>query len=247
MLSLNLERFLIHPILMKKYIFILLLIIPILLFSQKNKKENLMNDFYIIKNDSLTIPLDEIIVFKKRKFNNSKERKYYYWYYKKVHAAYPFATLASDKMLEINKELDSIKSKRKRKKYIKEIQKFMEGEFTNQLKKLTRTEGRILIKLIHRQTGETMYEMIKEYRNGWKAFWYNSTANLFKLSLKTEYHPESEALDFIVEDILQRSFANNTLKEQKAELPIDYFNLMSTTWKDINIYTEINDYIEEHR
>jgi len=170
---------------MKKNLFILLLIIPFILFSQKNKKENLMNDLYIIKNDSLTIPLDEILVFKNRKFKSKTERKYYYWYYKKVHNAYPYATLASDKMIEINKELEGVKSKRKRKKHIKKIQKYMEGEFTDQLKKLTRTEGRILIKLVNRQTDETMYELIKEYRSGWKAFWYNSTANLFKLSLKT--------------------------------------------------------------
>lgn len=231
---------------MKKYLIILFLIFPLVLFSQKIGKIKLKNDFYIIENDSLTIPLDEIIVFKKRKFGNSKERKYYYWYYKKVHNAYPFATLASDKMTEINKELEGIKSKRRRRKHIKKIQKFMEGEFTDQLKKLTRTEGRILIKLIHRQTGETMYEMIKEYRSGWKAFWYNSSANLFKLSLKSEYHPENEALDFIVEDILQRSFANNTLKEQKTELPIDYFSLMSK-WKNIDIYEEIDAYIEKYR
>ncbi len=231
---------------MKKYLFILFLIFPLVLFSQKIGKIKLKDDFYIIENDSLTIPLDEIIVFKKRKFGDSKERKYYYWYYKKVHNAYPFATLASDKMTEINKDLEGIKSKRKRRKHIKKIQKFMEGEFTDQLKKLTRTEGRILIKLIHRQTGETMYEMIKEYRSGWKAFWYNSSANLFKLSLKSEYHPENEALDFIVEDILQRSFANNTLKEQKTELTIDYFSLMSK-WKNIDIYTEIDAYIKKYR
>lgn len=246
MLFLNLERLLIYSILMKKNLFILLLIIPFILFSQKNKKENLMNDLYIIKNDSLTIPLDEILVFKSRKFKSTTERKYYYWYYKKVHNAYPYATLASDKMIEINKELEGVKSKRKRKKQIKKIQKYMEGEFTEQLKKLTRTEGRILIKLVNRQTGETMYELIKEYRSGWKAFWYNSTANLFKLSLKTEYHPESEALDFIIEDILQRSFANGSLENQEAKLPIDYFDLIST-WKNIEVQKEINTYIEKYK
>ena len=93
----------------------------------------------------------------------------------------------------------------------------MEGEFSEQLKKLTRTEGRILIKLVHRQTGETMYELIKEYRSGWKAFWYNSTANMFRLSLKKEYNPGEDGLDFIVEDILQRSFNNGTLHRTRSE------------------------------
>ncbi len=231
---------------MKKLFFFLLLILPITLFSQKKTKDNRDEDLYLIKNDSLTIPLDEIIIFKNRKFKSKTERKYYYWYYRKVQKAYPFATLASEKLTEINKDLENIKNKRKRKKHIKKIQKYMEGEFTDELKKLTRTEGRILIKLIHRQTGKTMFELIQEYRSKWKAFWYNSTAFFFKLSLKNEYHPESEPLDFIVEDILQRSFANGSLVKQDSKLPLDYFQLM-IDWKNIDIEKEIDTYIEKNK
>ena len=153
--------------------------------------------------------------------------------------------MASDTLMHINEELAGIKSNRKRKKKIKSIQEYMEGEFSEQLKKLTRTEGRILIKLIHRQTGETMFELIKEYRSGWKAFWYNSTANMFRLSLKKEYNPSEEGLDFIVEDILQRSFINGTLEKQEAKLDIDYFQLLSQ-YHDINIEKEITDYIDKY-
>ena len=200
---------------MKKSLVILLFIFPFILFSQNDKKKQSLEDFYIIRNDSLTIPLDEVVIFDKRHFNSKKEKRYYYWYYKKVHKAYPFARIASDTLVEINEQLEGIKSKRKRKRKIKKIQEYMEGEFSDQLKKLTKTEGRILIKLVHRQTGETMYELIKEYRSGWKAFWYNSTANMFRLSLKKEYNPSEEALDFIVEDILQRSFKNGTLEKRE--------------------------------
>ena len=230
---------------MKKSFAIFLFILPFLLFSQNPKKKQALDEFYIIKNDSLTIPLDEVVVFDKRNFNSKKERRYYYWYYKKAHKAYPFARIASDTLVEINKQLEGIKSKRKRKKKIKNIQEYMEGEFSDQLKKLTKTEGRILIKLIHRQTGETMYELIKEYRSGWKAFWYNSTANMFRLSLKKEYKPSEEALDFIVEDILQRSFINGTLERQEPKLDIDYFQLLSQ-YHDINIENEITDYIDKY-
>lgn len=230
---------------MKKSFSILLLIFPILLFSQNPKDKQALDEFYIIKNDSLTIPLDEVLVLDKRDFNSKKERRYYYWYYKKVQRAYPFAKMASDTLMHINKELAGIKSNRKRKKKIKSIQEYMEGEFSDQLKKLTRTEGRILIKLIHRQTGETMFELIKEYRSGWKAFWYNSTANMFRLSLKKEYIPSEEGLDFIVEDILQRSFINGTLEKQEPKLDIDYFQLLSQ-YKDIDIEQEITDYIDKY-
>ena len=85
---------------MKKILVFLLLILPLLLFSQNPKnKEGIIDEFYIIKNDSLTIPLDEVIVFDKRDFNSKKERRYYYWYYKKVHKAYPFAKIASDTLV----------------------------------------------------------------------------------------------------------------------------------------------------
>lgn len=215
------------------------------MFSQKPKKENKQDEFYVIKNDSLTIPLDEIYVLNRLKFNSKNERRYYYWYYKKVQRAYPFARIAADTLLVINEELEGIKSKRKRKKKIKEIQEFMEGEFSDQLKKLTKTEGRILIKLVHRQTGQTMYDLIKEYRSGWKAFWYNSTATMFRLSLKDEYQPDNEGLDFIVEDILQRSFINGSLDMQESKLDFDYFELMSQ-WNDIDIEKLITDYINKY-
>ncbi len=230
---------------MKKKLTIFLLLLPLALFSQKKEKADKRDDFYIIRNDSLTIPLYEVVVIDKRSFDSDKARRYYFWYYKKVHRAYPFATLASEKLTEINKDLEGIKSKRKRRKHIKRIQKYMEGEFTDQLKKLTRTEGRILIKLVHRQTGETMYELIKEYRSGWQAFWYNSTANMFRLSLKKEYQPEEFALDFIVEDILQRSFINGTLEEQDPKLDIDYFELLEQ-WKDIDVQEVIAAYIDKY-
>ena len=230
---------------MKKSLVILLFIFPVILFSQNDKKKQSLEDFYIIRNDSLTIPLDEVVIFDKRHFNSNKEKRYYYWYFKKVHKAYPFARIASDTLVEINEQLEGIKSKRKRKRKIKNIQEYMEGEFSDQLKKLTKTEGRILIKLVHRQTGETMYELIKEYRSGWKAFWYNSTANMFRLSLKKEYNPSEEGLDFIVEDILQRSFINGTLEKQEAKLDIDYFQLLSQ-YHDINIEKEITDYIDKY-
>ena len=230
---------------MKKSFALILLVFPLLLFSQNPKNKQSLDEFYIIKNDSLTIPLDEVLVLDKRDFKSKKARRYYYWYYKKVHKAYPFAKMASDTLLHINMELAGIKSKRKRKKKIKNIQEYMEGEFSDQLKKLTKTEGRILIKLIHRQTGETMYELIKEYRSGWKAFWYNSTANMFRLSLKKEYKPGEEGLDFIVEDILQRSFINGSLIKQEPKLEIDYFELL-TQYHDIDVEKEITDYIDKY-
>ncbi len=231
---------------MKKVAILLLFILPFFAFSQKKGKKRVKDDLFIIKNDSLTIPLDEVIVFDKKHFDSSKEKKYFYWYYKKVHNAYPYAKMASEILVKLNDSIAGIKSKRKKKKMIKKMQKYLEGEFTDELKKMTRTEGRILIKLIHRQTGETLYNLIKDYRSGFKAFWYNTSAKLFKLNLKNEYHPESIPLDFLVEDILQRSFADATLEYQKAKYPIDYFKLKEQ-WKDLKTVDVIDGYIQKYK
>lgn len=231
---------------MRNTVLLLFFLFSLIGYSQEMKTDTIINDMLIIRNDSMTMALDEIVLFKNRHFESTSEKKYYYWYYKKVQKAYPFAKMAAERLTKINEDLEKINSNRKRKKHIKKIQKFMEGEFADQLKTLTRTEGRILIKLVDRQTGETMFDLIKEYRSSWNAFWYNSTASFFKLSLKSEYHPESEALDFIVEDILQRSFSNGSLERQEPKLPIDYFSLLEQ-WKNIDIKKEIDAYIEKYK
>jgi len=208
--------------------------------GQKTAIDTTFNESIFVEADSITFSLEEVLVFKKLKFKSMKDRRYYYWYYKKVHKAYPYAKLAAERLVSLNDQLAKLRSKSKRKKHTKKIQKFLEGEFTDKLKKMTRTEGKILIKLLHRQTGLTAFHLVKEYRSGWKAFWYNSTAKVFSLNLKSEYKPETEAIDYLVEDILQRSFANGRLESQKARLSIDYFKA-ATKFKDIDIVTVINN------
>ena len=188
--------------------------------------------YIVFKGDTLLIELSEVQLLKKLKFKTSYDRRYYYWFRKKTLKAYPYAKLAAERLTTLNKRLSNIKSKRKKKRYTKRIQKYLEGEFTDQLKKLTRTEGRILIKLIHRQTGDTAFHLVKELRSGCKAFWYNTTANLFKLSLKDEYNPVINKEDYMIEDILQRAFVSGLLEEQKSKLNFNYLEL-SKKWIDV--------------
>ena len=186
-----------------------------------------MKDYVFVKpGDSITITLNEISLLPKQKFKSKEDIRYYLWFRRKVFKAYPYAKLASTKLDSLTTRLLRIRSKRKQKKYTKQIQKYIEGEFSDQIKKMTRTEGRILIKLIHRQTGETAYDNIKELRSGWKAFWYNSTANLFKLSLKDEYDPENINEDFLIEDILQRAYRDGLLQAQKTKLTFDFSDII---------------------
>jgi hypothetical protein len=219
----------------KRSIIISALLTSTLLIAQVEKEKDsipLSERYIVFEGDTLLIELDEILLLKKLKFKTDYDRRYYYWFRKKTIKAYPYAKLAADRLDVLNERLANIKSKRKKRQYTKRVQKYLEEELTSQLKKLTRTEGRILIKLIHRQTGETAFELVKGLRSGWKAFWYNTTANLFKLSLKEKYDPVNIKEDYLIEDILQRAFVNGILKEQKAKLEFNYIELGSK-WIDV--------------
>lgn len=212
------------------------LLLPIFSSAQQIKQKidtssidtNQYVQYYIIEGDTIpheAIDLDEVIIFGKLKFKDNLARRKYLILRRKTRKVYPYAKLAADRLTTLNERLENIKSKKARKKYVKLLQKYMEEEFTAELKKMTRTEGQILVKLVHRQTGKTMFSLIKEYRSGWKAFWYNNAAKIFSISLKEIYDPINIEEDYWIEDILQRSFQANILEEQKTALDFSYYKL----------------------
>lgn len=187
----------------------------------------------IISGDSVfrsSIDLQEAFVFGKLKFTSYNDKLRYYILRRKTHKVYPYAKLAAERLVELNDSLKGIKKSRKRKKYTRKVQKYIEGEFSEELKKLTRTEGQILVKLIYRQTGTTSFGLVKELRNGWRAFWYNTTAKMFKISIKEEFYPDIIEEDYLIEDILQRAFSAGKLERQESVLDYNYADL-SNKWK----------------
>lgn len=194
--------------------------------------DSVQEKLIIVEGDSIarsSIELEEVYLFGRLKFESYEDKLHYYVLRRKTIKVYPYAKMASDRLLTLNERLGSIKSKGKRKKYTKTVQRYIEEEFSAELKKLTRTEGQILVKLIYRQTGETAFDLVKELRSGWRAFWYQNTAKLFKISIKEEYHPETIHEDYLIEDILQRAFASGKLERQESVLDYDYASL-SNKW-----------------
>ena len=176
-----------------------------------------------------TVHLEEIVIYKGK--IDVEARKQYELLRRRVYVTYPFAKLASDKLTMLNKGMSSLKTEKEKKKYFKIIEDYMSNEFEARLKKLSRKQGQILIKLINRQTGVTTYDLVKKLKSGWNAFWSNSTAKMFDLNLKTQYLPYQENEDFLIETILVRAFESGKLIEQKPVKPIDYENL-SNYWID---------------
>ena len=214
---------------MKKFLFVFLLF-PALNMAQKApiEKDTIAEKYLIIEGDttlSKTIKLNEVLVMPRLVFKNRDERIDYLILRRKTLKVYPYAKMAAERLVELNKELEQFEKKRKKKRHAKKVQKFIEKEFSAELKKLTKTEGQILVKLIHRQTGKTAFQLVKELRNGWRAFWYNNTASLFNIKLKREFVPITVKEDFYIEDILLRAFQSGRLERQDPAFEIDYYDL----------------------
>lgn len=189
---------------MKKYALILIFC----LFYNFLKSQENADTYYKIEGDSIFsshINLNEVTVYRPIKLETNEDLVMYYTLKRKTLKVYPYAIMASERLTKLNSRLTKIKSKRKKKKYTRMLEKFLQDELTAELKRLTRTEGQILVKLIHRETGITAYNLVKELRNGFRAFTYNSIAKIFDISLKREYDPQNIKEDIFIEDILRRN------------------------------------------
>ena len=212
---------------MSRVVFFLFFLSSTIALSQAVESDSLV-DYIKIKGDSIvrsSINLDKVILLPKKGFKDSNEIKKYLILKRKTLKVYSYAILASNRLTTLNERLVNIKRRRDRKNYTKKIQKFIKNEFYDELRKFTQTEGQILIKLIHRQTGTSAYKLIKEIRNGWSAFWYNNTARIFNMSLKKEFDPYAVEEDYFIEDIIQRALRDKKLEYQKPNTTYDLFEL----------------------
>jgi hypothetical protein len=124
---------------------------------------------------------------------------------------YPYAMEALAVMAETDSTLASMEKKRKQNRYLRREHKELKGEYKDMLKDFTVEEGRTLVKIIERETGEPLYDIVKRYKNGLTATYFEKMANMYGYSLKDGYDPEKEKFIEIVVQALEA-----------AEEPIEY-------------------------
>lgn len=150
-----------------------------------------------------TIPyamLPTVTCYVPRVFKNKHEAAKWERLKYNVKKVYPYAILAAAKLKEYDQLLSKIPNENDRKKYMKLAEDQLKKEFGDQLKNLTITQGRILIKLIDRQTGKTSYDIVKDLRGTFSAFMWQSVAVMFSSSLKDDYDGKGE--DKAIEDAI---------------------------------------------
>ena len=163
--------------------------------------------YYKFEGDSITkkeFELSEVTVYNEINFKDSDERIKYLILRRKTLKVYPYAALAAERLSKLNNRLASLNKRYKKKRYTRIVEKYIQDEFTEELKKLTRSEGQILVKLVYRETGKTTYQLLKELRNGFRAFSYNLVARAFDISLKEKFDPKNIREDYFIEDILRK-------------------------------------------
>ena len=178
-----------------------------------------------------SIELKEIVVSKERVSSIDEERKKLLILKRRVYKTYPYAKLTAEKLIQINETMAKLKTNKEKKKYFKLVENYLQEEFEPKLKKMSRKDGQILVKLIYRQTGETTFNLIKDYKSGWKAFWSNNTAKLFDINIKEEYKPYDRLEDFHIESILVTAFRQGHLINQPSVKTIDLTKL-ANTWRE---------------
>lgn len=149
--------------------------------------------------------LPEVTITGLPDLSNYDDRRDYYVLRKKVLKVWPYAKEAAEQLYGMEYELEGEDRQRKRKKYAKDIQKYMAENFKDTLKTLTRSEGVVLVKLVNRETGRTTHEIIKEYRGGMNAMFWQTMAAIYDNDLKYEFDPKGNRDDAWIDNIVERA------------------------------------------
>ncbi len=175
--------------------------------SLKQAGDSLHGRTYILQEvtrDGVTLPEVEIkavTVYAHPQFAKKRDFRKYERLVYNLKIVYPYALIVRNKLLAVDQELGNYKNERERKEYLKKVEKEVFAEYEGAVRDMTISQGRLLIKLIDRETQNTSYVLIKDYRGKFAAAFWQGIARLFGTNLKEEYDRYGE--DAIIESIIE--------------------------------------------
>ncbi len=144
--------------------------------------------------------IKEVEIYPMPQFSSRRDYRRYQRLVHNLKVVYPYALLAAEKLDEMNETFIELETERERRRYVKQVESALMEEFEDELKSLTLTQGRLLIKLIDRETGNTSYELVRELRGSFSAFFWQAVARLFGSNLRTKFDADGE--DKLIDQIL---------------------------------------------
>ena len=161
--------------------------------AQETKTEGYLVPMCVYEGDTIPyIKIPTVYIFKPLKFKNDKERMEYYRLVRNVKKVYPIAREINRTILETYEYLQTLPNEKARQKHIKRVEKGLKDQYTPRMKKLSFAQGKLLIKLVDRQSNQTSFELVKAFMGPFKAGFYQTFDALFGASLKKEYDPNGE-------------------------------------------------------
>ncbi|MDE6450233.1 MAG: DUF4294 domain-containing protein [Muribaculaceae bacterium] len=157
----------------------------------------------------LMIVMNEVTVFNPIKFKNKKEEEFYWRTVRDVKRTLPWAKLICETLVETYEYIETFPTQKEREQYIKEMEDALFEQYKPQLKRFTKSQARMLVKLIQRETKQSSYSILKAFLGSFRATFWQGFGRLFGVNLKNEYHPETNRQDAIIERVC-------TLVEQGA-------------------------------
>lgn len=147
-----------------------------------------------------TVEVKPVVIFPTMTFESKRQAMRYDKLVYNVKKVYPYAKLAGKQLAMYESILDTIRSEKARKIFLKNAEKELELKFGDEIKDLTFSQGKILIKLIYRETGNSTYDIVRQLRGGFTAFIWQTLARLFGYDLRTDYDPagSDQAIERIV-------------------------------------------------
>lgn len=147
-----------------------------------------------------SITLKNIYIYPKLRFKNKRQERYYNKLVRDVKKTLPLAKEIKNAVLETYEYMETLPDTKAREKHMKMVEKGLKQQYTARMKKLTFSQGKLLIKLVNRECNQSSYELVRAFMGPLKAGFYQAFAALFGASLKKEYHPEDD--DKLVERVV---------------------------------------------
>ena len=196
---------------LKKVLFFLSFFIPFCLNAQTDSSAvTIKKDTLIMINE--IVVLDTVHLYPPIEFKNDQERKKFDTITWRVRKVWPYV-IQTQRIYEQNlAETKGFTKKREVRKYNRKKENLFMDQYKDELKQLSRKSGLVMVKLIHRQTNRTVFELIKDQKSGWSAFWWQAKAGLFELDLKAKLDIVNNRDDYLIERYVREGISNGTLQ-----------------------------------
>ena len=145
-----------------------------------------------------------IVIYPRERFRNKNEEKLYWKTVRDVKKTLPYAKLISSTLLETYEYIDTYQTQKQKQAYLKRFEKELFNQYKPQMKKMTKSQGKMLIKLINRETNQSSYSIVKAFLGTFRAGFWQTFSKFFGASLKAGYHPNKNKQDAMFERICIR-------------------------------------------